>query len=203
MDSTTEIEYKNILSSIGQKPLADWDVNVENGYIKRLTDQDIRTSVLEITGANAQRNWITMPREQNDKLGINLPIISLVVKYLEKFFYIDILVMDDTKTKRLFKISNTDMKAHVQQTFTKIPMKLVPGWNNVTFDIADFVRSAYGTNYVETLRITIYANCRIRRVYFSNKVLNEDDIPSQFRILPTQALDKTEVEPEQEPEAEK
>lgn len=202
MDSTTEVEYKNILSSIGPKPLADWDVNVENGYIKRLTDPEIRTQVLEISGANAQRNFITMPREQNDKLGINLPILSLVTKYLQKFFYIDVLVLDDTKTKRLFRISNTDMKAHVQQTTTKIPMKLVPGWNNVTFDISDFVRSAYGTNYLETLRITIYANCRIRRAYFSNKVLNEDDIPSQFRIVPVDNTAPEEPENNNEEQAE-
>lgn len=27
-------------------------------------------------------------------------------------------------------------------------------------------KRAYGTNYTETLRVQIHANCRIRRVYF-------------------------------------
>ena len=37
------------------------------------------------------------------------------------------------------------------------------------FNLADFTRRAYGTNYVETLRVQIHANCRIRRVYFSDR----------------------------------
>ncbi len=32
------------------KPLQIWDNNVRNGHIKRITDQDIQSSVLEIMG---------------------------------------------------------------------------------------------------------------------------------------------------------
>ena len=30
-----------------------------------------------------------------------------------------------------------------------------------------------GTNYLETLRVQIHANCRIRRIYFSDRLYSE------------------------------
>ena len=46
---------------------------------------------------------------------------------------------------------------------------------------------AYGTNYVETLRVQIHANCRIRRVYFSDRLYSEEELPAEFKLyLPVQ-----------------
>ena len=39
---------------------------------------------------------------------------------------------------------------------------------------SDFTRRAYGTNYVETLRVQIHANCRIRRIYFSDRLYSKE-----------------------------
>jgi len=44
-----------------------------------------------------------------------------------------------------------------------MPMRLDDGWNQIQFNLSDFTRRAYGTNYIETLRvkvndITIYVN---------------------------------------------
>ena len=44
-----------------------------------------------------------------------------------------------------------------------MPMRLDEGWNQIQFNLSDFTRRAYGTNYIETLRVQIHANCRIRR----------------------------------------
>lgn len=41
---------------------------------------------------------------------------------------------------------------------------------------------AYGTNYMETQRVQIHANCRIRRVYFSDKLYTEEELPRDYRI---------------------
>lgn len=183
-EKVPENEYQNILFSVGPRPLNDWDQNVENGYIKRLTDPDIKSQVLEICSANAENTYITMPRESGESLHVTLPVFSFVLKYLEKFFFVDITVIDDTKTKRTFKISNAITRAHIKTNSAKIPMKLINGWNNVSINLADFVKRAYGTTYVETERVKIYANCRIRRAFFANKELNEDEIPSQYRLVP-------------------
>ena len=38
-----------------------------------------------------------------------------------------------------------------------------------------------GTNYIETLRMQIHSNCRIRRVYFSDRLYTEDELPTEFK----------------------
>lgn len=57
-----------------------------------------------------------------------------------------------------------------------------------------FFRRAYGTNYVETLRVQVHANCRIRRVYFSDRLYSEDELPAEFKLfLPIQNKTRTAV----------
>jgi hypothetical protein len=46
--------FLSILYSIGSKPLQIWAKTVQNGHIKRLTDEDIQSSVLEIMGTNVR-----------------------------------------------------------------------------------------------------------------------------------------------------
>lgn len=46
---------------------------------------------------------------------------------------------------------------------------LAPGWNQIQFNLADFTRRAYGTTYVETVRVQIHCNVRIRRIFFSDR----------------------------------
>ena len=66
--NTYQSGFLSILYSIGSKPLQIWDKNstlcsklVQNGHIKRLTDQDIQSSVLEIMGTNVTTAFITCP----------------------------------------------------------------------------------------------------------------------------------------------
>lgn len=68
-------------------------------------------------------------------------------------------------------------------------MKLDEGWNQIQFNLSDFTRRAYGTNYIETLRVQIHANCRIRRIYFSDRLYSEEELPTDFKLfLPIQVL---------------
>lgn len=177
-------EFKCLLFTQGSRPLGEWDTKVENGYIKKLTDPDIKATVVEICCVNADRSYITLPRESSGSLRIKHPVVSIVLKYISKFIYMDFLVIDDTNTQRMFRASNTIMKAHVKPSLCKIPLKLVEGWNNITFNMGDLLRKAHGTNFVELSRITLYANCRLRRLYVSPRVLFEEEVPSEYRLVP-------------------
>ncbi len=66
--NTYQSGFLSILYSIGSKPLQIWEkssnltiYSVHNGHIKRLTDQDIQSSVLEIMGTNVTTAFITCP----------------------------------------------------------------------------------------------------------------------------------------------
>ena len=52
--NTFQSGFLSVLYSIGSKPLQIWDKKVRNGHIKRITDQDIQSSVLEVMGTNVR-----------------------------------------------------------------------------------------------------------------------------------------------------
>jgi Protein of unknown function (DUF667) len=37
--------------------------------------------------------------------------------------------------------------------------------------------------YVRILRVQIHANCRIRRIYFSDRLYSEDELPPEFKLF--------------------
>eukprot|EP00250_Pteridium_aquilinum_P020512 c24841_g1_i1 orf=363-635(+) len=83
-----------------------------------------------------------------------------------------------------------------------MPMRLDEGWNQIQFNLSDFTRRAYGTNYVETLRVQVHANCRIRRIYFSDRLYSEEEVPPEFKLfLPIQETRAMEAAYTQEPTA--
>lgn len=70
-----------------------------------------------------------------------------------------------------------------------MPMRLELGWNQVIINLSDYVKKAFGTNYSETSRVTIHANCRIRRIYFTDRLYNEEELPAEFKlVLPVNIL---------------
>jgi hypothetical protein len=68
-----------------------------------------------------------------------------------------------------------------------MPLKLEDGWNNIQLNLSDLTKRAYGTNYVETLRVQVHANCRLRRIYFADRLYSEEELPPEFKLyLPIQ-----------------
>ena len=167
--NTFQSGFLSILYSIGSKPLQIWDSKVKNGHINRITDQDIQSSVLEIMGTNVSTNYIVCPADSKQTLSIKLPFLVMIIKNLNKYFTFEVQVLDDKGVKRRFRASNYQSTTRVKPFICTMPMRLDEGWNQIQFNLSDFTRRAYGTNYVETVRVQIHANCRIRRIYFSDR----------------------------------
>lgn len=176
----------SILYSIGSQPLQLFEAKVKNGVIKRITDEEIKSLVLEIKSSNVSTTYISCPKI-NKSLGIKLNYFSMIVKNMDRFFTFEVEILDDTQTKRRFRASNYQSQTRVKDFICTMPLKLESGWNHINLNLADFTRRAYGTNYVETSRVTVNANCRLRRIYFSDKVYNEEELPAEFKLyLPIQ-----------------
>lgn len=90
--------FLSILYSIGyinfvylfnrSKPLQIWSSQVQNGHIKRITDQDIKSSVIEIVGTNVSTNYVTCPADPAKTLGIKLPFLVMIIKNVKfEFIY--------------------------------------------------------------------------------------------------------------------
>ncbi|VDD85562.1 unnamed protein product [Enterobius vermicularis] len=172
----------SILYSIGSKPLQIWSKKVRNGHIKRITDDDIQSLIIEIIGANVSTAYISCPLDASKTLGIKLPYFVMIVKNLKRYFSFEVQVLDDKGVKRRFRASNYQSNTRVKPFICTMPMRLDDGWNQIQFNLADFTKRAYGTTYVETLRVQIHANCRLRRVYFADRLYTEEELPAEFKL---------------------
>lgn len=90
--NTFQSGFLSILYSIGSKPLQIWDKKVRNGHIKRITDNDIQSLVLEIVGTNVSTTYITCPADPKKTLGIKLPYLVMIIKNLKKYFTFEVQV---------------------------------------------------------------------------------------------------------------
>lgn len=164
-------------------PLVPVALAVKNGHIKRITDADINSSVLEIAGANVSTTFVTCPAKKKASLGIKLPFLVIIIKNMKKYFTFEVTVLDDKNVQRRFRASNYQTATRVKPFICSMPMRLDDGWNQIQFNLMDFTRRAYGTNYVETVRVQIHANCRLRRVYFADRLYSEAELPSEFHVF--------------------
>lgn len=180
--TTFQSGFLSILYSVGNHPLQIWDRKVRNGHIKRLTDKDINSQVLELLGTNVSTTYIQCPADPEQTLGIKLPFLVMLIKNMKKYFTFEVQIIDDKGMRRRFRASNFQSTTRVKPFMCTMPMKLDEDWNQIQFNLADFCRRAYGTNYVETLRVQIHANCRIRRIYFADKLYSADELPAEFKL---------------------
>ncbi|XP_052755886.1 cilia- and flagella-associated protein 20-like [Galleria mellonella] len=178
--------YQNGLLSIfyscGSNPLAIWDMEVKNGHIKRITDNEVNSIVLEIVSTNVATTYITCPN-RNQVLGIKLPFLVMIVKNLKRYFSFEITILDDKNMRRRFRISNFQSTTKIKPFCTSMPIGLSGGWNQIQFNLADFTRRAYGTQFIETLRVQVHANVRIRRIYFSERLYSEEELPQDYKLF--------------------
>ncbi len=83
---------------------------VRNGHIKRITDDDIASSVLEIVSANVSTTYVTCPSDPQKTLGIQLPFLVMIIKNLKKYFSFEVQVLDDKNVRRRFRASNYQVR---------------------------------------------------------------------------------------------
>ena len=76
--------------------------------------------------------------------------------------------------RRRFRASNYQSTTRVKPFICTMPMRLDDGWNQIQFNLSDFTRRAYGTNYIETLRVQVSCLscvrincCNVFKNYFS------------------------------------
>ncbi|KRX42953.1 ADP-ribosylation factor 1-like 2 [Trichinella murrelli] len=173
----------SLLSSVGSEPLQLWGKQVRNGHIKRIIDDEVESVVLEIAGLDIRSTYIVCPADANVNLGIKLPFLVLLVKNLGKDFSLEVETIDASKAVRRFRWSTFQEKPRQAIIICTMPMRLSTGWNFLQINLDDISRKLYSQPYRETRRIMIHPNCRIRRVFFADRIYAEDDLPREFRLI--------------------
>ncbi|XP_004922399.1 uncharacterized protein LOC101735446 [Bombyx mori] len=170
-----------IFFSVGSKPLEIWDTHTQDGYITRFLDQDIKSMVLEILGTNVSTTYMTCPKGKT-VLGITMPFLVMIVKNLKKYFSFEVTILDETGTRRRFRVSNFQSTTQILPLCTVMPIGLSEGWNQIQFNLAEFTRRAYNKQFVEVQKLKINANIRLRRIYFTERLVPEDQLPPEYKL---------------------
>uniref|UniRef100_A0A674P477 CFA20 domain-containing protein n=1 Tax=Takifugu rubripes TaxID=31033 RepID=A0A674P477_TAKRU len=151
--------FHTILNSIGWSPLKFWKQEVKNGHVVRVMDEEIKSSAIEVHGRNTRTTYITCPPDPEENLGIRKPFLNMLVK----------------KTGE-----DLDMKAMVYVAC--VPLILSASWKHININLEEHTYNSFSTKYVETVKIQIHANCRIRRVYFTDRLYSYQDLPKAFKV---------------------
>jgi hypothetical protein len=122
--------------------LGIWKSTAKNGHIKRVTDADIQSSIIEICGTNVSTTFISCPADDKATLGIKLPFLVMIIKNLKKYFSFEVQVLDDKNMNRRFRASNYQSCTRVKPFICTMPMRLDEGWNQIQFNLSDFTRRA-------------------------------------------------------------
>lgn len=192
--------------------------------IARVLDADVQSSVIELSAQESiAKTWIRCPMAASDSstdddstnesderqrsLHIRLQHLVLLVKPLhsddDQELSIEVHVRDSRKQMRRFRASTFQKATCVHPLVTLLPLHLDAScWNQLQFDLARLTRDAYGTTLAHTISVQIHANCRVRRVYFAEKMIAEEQLPIEFRlykrlskaqVVAYKELDKSEV----------
>ncbi|XP_057671839.1 fibrous sheath CABYR-binding protein-like [Diorhabda carinulata] len=196
--NTYQSGFISIFYSVGSNPLAIWDRQVKNGHIRRVIDEDVKSLVLEVAGTNVATTYITCPIKPRASLGIRMPFLVMIIKNMKKYFTFEIQILDDKDMHRRFRVSNFQSSTKVRPFCTTMPIGLSSGWNQVQFNLADFTKRAYGSTYMETIRVQIHANVRIRRLYFTDTLYSDEELPNEFKLFGPVQKKKEEKKPSKE-----
>ncbi|GIY05755.1 cilia- and flagella-associated protein 20 [Caerostris darwini] len=181
-----------ILSSHGYEPLKFWAIHPGNGTILRMRTPDVNGLVLEILSPIFCTTYIAAPEDIRMKMDCTMPILVLIVEYLEQPFTIEFSVKDSRNMKRKFRLSTCQISSKLSSLMCHMPLELQKGWNQTEIDLQALTMLSYNTNYVEFLMIYIYANCRLKKVYFADKKYDESELPVGFSIKNPETLHRPE-----------
>nr|CAD7269433.1 unnamed protein product [Timema shepardi]CAD7581393.1 unnamed protein product [Timema californicum] len=129
--NTFQSGFLSILYSCGSRPLAIWGQKVRNGHIKRITDQEVKSLVLELAGTNVATTYIYCPPDPKGSLAIKLPFLVMILKNMNRYFTFEIQVVDDKDMRRRFRVSNYQSTTRVRPFTCTMPIGLNCGWNQV------------------------------------------------------------------------
>lgn len=144
----------------------------EEGEVQLVDDSEVG-AIIEIVGHGKIKY----------KCASMMPFLFLYAK-AEGFFQMDIDIVD--VEEKYFKLSYANRRSlvHIDQTTAELPMLVSKTWQRLKFDLRDAVAKAFGTTYFSTVQITIYATCRIFRLYMAKIDADDLELPSHLQVLP-------------------
>ncbi|POM77997.1 UPF0468 like protein [Phytophthora palmivora] len=186
--------YISLLYSIGPRPLQLCEKQEEtHGSVRRVLDEEVQSSVVELSAQNLVNTWLRFPFGANEplpettttsaSLHIRLRHLVLVLKNLEQHVSLEVQAADNRGTRRRFRFSTFQTKSVVNPQLASLPLHMESGWNQLQLDLADLMRTCYNARYGHAISVQLHASCRVRRIYFAEQMFPESQLPVEFRLF--------------------
>lgn len=134
---------------------------------------------------------------------MKVDILLSVLLQLDKYTAFEVEIEDNTSITRTIRCSSAQSLSRVvihpslarcfalmmsswqvKSSIATMPLRLVKGWNYVVVDLADLTHRLFGSEYRQAIRVRVFANCRVRRIFFHDVLLQEHELPIQLRTFP-------------------
>ncbi|XP_003426449.1 uncharacterized protein LOC100678382 [Nasonia vitripennis] len=179
--------YLSLLYSTSNKPLEYWSKQKSRtGSIKKVLDEELNENVLEIQDiedSNCQKTWIMSPPDSNQILNIKLPFLVIVLKSVSTQCFFQLQMVDKDNIRHLINFSNVEGKKSSAKSGKiskvsppRMQLFLEPGWNRLEIDLCHLSK-IFEAQFEAVNRLKICAGCRIRRIYFTDRHYEDEEMP--------------------------
>lgn len=111
------------------------------------------------------------------------PMLAMHIKFIKRFMNMEIVVLDESHTERVFQLSNKTSFVTVTENICKAPIQVKDGWQYLLIDLEEIVANAFGTSYHKCVEVTISGSCRISKLYFQSKKYADIELPAFLRVV--------------------
>lgn len=201
-DDTTQADWSEHFFPLlpysydNEMDLSQWQVECsgkqqDQDRIAVVHDMQLNEQVIELyhhgrlSTTAKHTTYIAFPANPDERIGTEFPVLNLQLKNMSKYVTVQCQCVDSTLTLRTFKFGNSQSIGRVVGNTCELPLQLTDGWNRLAIDLQYLCSSVYGTDYHSAVRVTVYASCRLRRVFFSGRQYKRhSEMPPSLQLDP-------------------
>lgn len=168
-----------------QLDMTGWVSHVSSkgdGRINLVKDLEVKSHCAEITCSGDNETCAISFPDDAQFIGTTLPWFTVHMKNLERFVAITVEFEDTSGRKKTLKFSNHQSVVRLSSDNASLPLELQPGWNKICVNLKDLAARVFKCRYAHCLRVKIHANCRLRRIFFSEQSCRNKDLPKSLQV---------------------
>ena len=152
------------------------DGGLVTGEVAIVDDKELQNqAVVELTGPGAALTFQT-------RAGVQ-PLLVVYAKCVDKFFSMDVNVVDGDDNYYTFNFSNRRSIVKIEGHLCEVPLVMSSGWQYISADLHELTAKAFGVSYFSTIQVRVNASCRLFRLYFAGREYADIELPPHLRIL--------------------
>ena len=167
--------------------MTGWYVSLstkKDGILQLVKDHEINSYCSEIQCKGHHKDTFISFPDKDSYIGTELPLLICYIKNISQKCSISFEVTDKDNNILIFHTSNAQSIAKLTKNTCSFPLHLKIGWNKLCFDLNDLCQRVFDTKYAYANTIKVYANCRIRNIYFTDRKYKDQDLPKSLKVFP-------------------